>query len=109
MDGILRKAYYLNGVEVSKPNMVYSGNDKCILNPTDSMLIELGYEIKQVDTPEYSEPELSYEERVVELIRLRYSADEEFAILRQRDRKPEEFAEYDAYCEECKAQAKEGV
>lgn len=107
MDRILRKAYFLDGAEISKPNMVYVGHDKCILNPTDSMLIELGYEIKWVDTPEYSEPELTYEERVVELIRTRYSADEEFAILRQRDRKPEEFQEYDNYCEECKAMAKE--
>lgn len=38
-------------------------------------------------------------------IRLRYSLSEELAILRQRDTKPEEFAEYHAYAELCKAEA----
>lgn len=35
-------------------------------------------------------------------IRKKYSISEEFAILRQRDEKPEEYAEYFAYCEQCK-------
>lgn len=39
-------------------------------------------------------------------IRTKYSVSDELAILRQRDTKPEEFAEYNAYCEQCKAQAK---
>ena len=50
----------------------------------------------------------TYEERVVALIRLRYDMNAEFAILRQRDSKPDEFAEYNAYCEECKRKIKEG-
>ena len=41
------------------------------------------------------------------LIRKRYSVSAELAILRQRDNKPEEFAEYNAYAEECKKRAKE--
>lgn len=40
-------------------------------------------------------------------IRKRYSISSELAILRQRDVKPEEFAEYNAYVEACKNQAKE--
>ena len=44
--------------------------------------------------------------KIVAYIRERYTIDQEFAILRQRDTKPEEFAEYDKYCEECKARAK---
>ncbi len=51
--------------------------------------------------------ESSYEERVVSLIRERYSLDEELAIQRQRDTKPEEFEAYFNYCEECKMRAKE--
>ena len=43
---------------------------------------------------------------VERLIRDRYSVSAELAILRQRDSKPEEFAEYNAYVEECKATAK---
>lgn len=39
-------------------------------------------------------------------IRKKYSLSAELAILRQRDTKPDEFAEYNAFCEQCKAQAK---
>lgn len=104
--GTMRTAYFLNDVEVSKPIMVKIGLHRCIINPTHEHLIEAGYEIREVEYEEVSYKP-TYEERVVELIRLRYSPDQEYAILRQRDRKPEEFEEYDNYCEECKAIAKE--
>lgn len=52
-------------------------------------------------------PKLSYSKLVDKMIRERYSQSEEFAILRQRDEKPEEFADYYAFCEECKRLAKE--
>lgn len=48
----------------------------------------------------------SYSANVSSLIRRRYSVDDELAILRQRDSKPDEFAEYNTYCEQCKAKAK---
>lgn len=48
-----------------------------------------------------------YPKLVVEKIRNRYSLDEELAILRQRDTKPDEFAEYNAFAEQCKVEAKE--
>jgi proline dehydrogenase len=51
--------------------------------------------------------ESDYIEQVDKLIRKRYSISAELAILRQRDTKPEEFAAYNAYAEECKARAKE--
>lgn len=40
-------------------------------------------------------------------IRRKYSLSAELAILRQRDEKPEEFAVYNAYAEQCKAEAAE--
>ena len=40
---------------------------------------------------------------IEERIRERYSVSDELAILRQRDTKPEEFAEYDAFVEQIKA------
>ena len=46
----------------------------------------------------------TYEERVVSRIRQKYSIDDELAILRQRDTKPEEFAEYNAFVEQIKAE-----
>lgn len=53
--------------------------------------------------------EQRYKQRVIELIRQKYSQDDEFSILRQRDTKPEEFQEYNAYVEACKGQAKEEI
>jgi hypothetical protein len=51
----------------------------------------------------------TYEQKVSCLIREKYSQDAEFAILRQKDNKPEEFAEYNNYCEECKNKVKNGI
>jgi hypothetical protein len=48
----------------------------------------------------------TYEEKVVALIREKYTIDQELAIQRQRYTKPEEFFEYDNYCEQCKLRAK---
>ena len=47
---------------------------------------------------------LPYEERVVNRIRAVYSVDDELAILRQRDTKPEEFSEYNRIVEAIKAE-----
>ena len=49
---------------------------------------------------------MNYGELVESLIRRKYSLSAELAILRQRDSKPQEFAEYNAYAEKCKAEAK---
>nr|DAE98689.1 MAG TPA: hypothetical protein [Caudoviricetes sp.] len=47
-----------------------------------------------------------YEDEVVRLVRQRYDVEAELAILRQRDEKPDEFAEYYAFVEGCKTRAK---
>ena len=52
---------------------------------------------------------INYEQLVVSKIRERYTIDQELAILRQRDTKPQEFSEYNAYVEQCKVEAKEEV
>jgi hypothetical protein len=49
-------------------------------------------------------PVIPYEERVVSRIREVYSVDDELAILRQRDTKPEEFREYNRVVEAIKAE-----
>lgn len=48
----------------------------------------------------------SYEDKVNDLIRSRYSLSEELAILRQKDEKPDEYSAYFAFCEQCKTEAK---
>lgn len=64
-------------------------------------------EIAVADIPPYTKAE--YKAKIVELIRQRYDQDDENGILRQRDTKPDEFAEYDAYVEQCKAEARQSL
>lgn len=49
---------------------------------------------------------IDYPKLVERKIRTKYSVSAELAILRQRETKPEEFAEYNAFCELCKSEAK---
>lgn len=68
------------------------------------------YEYEPIpEMPEEEEipiPEIPYEQQVVNRIRERYSIDDELAILRQRDTKPEEFEAYNAYAESCKEESR---
>lgn len=50
---------------------------------------------------------VDYHEAVNARIREKYSMSDEFGLLRQMLKKPEEFAAYFEYCEECKAYVKE--
>lgn len=62
-------------------------------------------EYEEVDElPKFTDAE--YSERVNALIRERYDESAELSILRQRDEKPTQFAEYFAFCEACKSRAK---
>ena len=51
-------------------------------------------------------PVIPYEERVVSRIREVYSVDDELAILRQRETKPDEFIKYNEFVERIKAEEK---
>lgn len=51
----------------------------------------------------------NYEMIASALIRVKYSLDAELAIQRQRESKPDDFAEYNDFCEVCKAEAREIV
>lgn len=73
-----------------------------IFNPTKEMLLDNGWEIYEPPVATPVSKETQYKEKIVELIREKYSGDDEFAILRQRDTKTEEFNEYNEYVEECK-------
>ena len=53
-------------------------------------------------------PQPEYKERIVSRIRAVYSIDDEIAILRQRDTKPEEFAAYNEFVEQIKAEERAG-
>lgn len=103
-----RIAYYKDGVEVLRPRSLYF-NGSTYVPPTDELLVEAGYEIREVEIPEPTPYQPTYEERVVELIRQRYTIDDELRNIRMRDTDPDTFNEYYQYVEECKIQAKEEV
>ena len=52
--------------------------------------------------------EPTYKEKIIIAIRQKYSVDDELAILRQRDTKPEEFKEYFDFVEGIKEGLKGG-
>ena len=98
------KRYKLNNKIVQRPKSLVL-NGSTYVPPTDGQLIEAGYEIEEI---EYTPKRVSetYKQKVERLIRKKYSVSDELAILRQRDTKPDEFSEYNSFCEECKRQAK---
>lgn len=63
-------------------------------------------EIAQLEAMQQQQPQIRYEQLVSDLIRERYTVDQELAINRQRETKPEEFQEYFDFCEQCKQAAK---
>jgi hypothetical protein len=58
---------------------------------------------KEVDPESFEE---LYGKEIERRIRKRYTVSQELAILRQKDTKPAEFAEYFAFVEQCKAEVK---
>ena len=66
--------------------------------------LNLARKNKEVDAKSW---EQLYETEIIRRIRKRYTVNQELAILRQRDTKPEEFAEYNAYVEQCKTEVKQ--
>ena len=65
--------------------------------------VELAKKNREVDPESW---EQLYEDLIERKIRLKYSVNQELAILRQRDKKPKEFKAYDEYAERCKAEVK---
>lgn len=47
-----------------------------------------------------------YKEKIIELIRLKYDADDELALLHQKEENADEYAAYLVYRQECKDKAK---
>ena len=63
-------------------------------------------DMTEEELAEMQKDAIPYEQRVVNRIREKYSIDDELAILRQRDTKPEEFEQYNAFVEQIKAEEK---
>ena len=67
---------------------------------------DLSFSIDKYKSRKETEAKIEYENKIVALIRKKYSVNQELAILRQRDTKPTEFAEYNEYVEQCKREVK---
>lgn len=65
--------------------------------------LKLALKNKEVDAKSFDE---LYENLIIRKIRAKYTVSQELAILRQRDTKPVEFAEYNTFVELCKTEAK---
>lgn len=66
--------------------------------------LKLALKNKEKDPASFDE---LYENMIIRKIRERYTVDQELSLHRQRDKKPDEFAEYDAFVERCKVEIKE--
>lgn len=73
---------------------------------TDFDVETLTFDVSKYDARKQLENQLDYENKIVAEIRKKYTVNQELAILRQRDTKPEEFAEYNEYVERCKQEVK---
>ena len=70
---------------------------------------DLTFSIEKYNTRKQAIANDEYENKVVTLIRQKYNVNQELAILRQRDAKPQEFAEYNEYVEKCKREVKNAL
>ena len=91
-----------------KDKVFYQGSivheDKRIINPSEEQILTAGY-VECI--PATIKPYIpAYSEKVIILIREKYSADDELAIMRQKGSKPMEYQAYFDFCETCKVQAK---
>lgn len=70
---------------------------------------DLTFNVDKYNTRKQKQDNDEYENKIVALIRKKYNVNQELALLRQRYAKPEEFAEYNEYVEQCKKQVKNGI
>ena len=93
-------------------NKFFLETERIPLEETRTVYVKRGedpivYKLETVKGISYSS--LSYESLVRLMIREKYSIDEELAIQRQRDTKPNEFKEYFDYIENIKTQVKDFI
>lgn len=110
-DGKEHEELMYNREELTKPPYNYKIvviDDKyadCVISDFNQ---DLSFSIDKYKSRKETEAKIEYENKIVSLIRKKYNINQELAILRQRDTKPLEFEEYNAYVEQCKEQVKKG-
>lgn len=109
----------INGFRVSSdnPDMIIrskiTGARGKLLSRTPANATADDYEELDADTIAREEQlarlDQQYQADVEARIRTRYTISQEIAILRQRDTKPDEFADYNTFAEACKAEARAAI
>lgn len=95
--------------ELSQPPYNYTKvkiDDKYLDCQASDFNADLSFNVDKYNARKQKQDNNEYENKIVALIRKKYNVNQELAILRQRDTKPEEFAEYNEYVEQCKKQVK---
>lgn len=78
--------------------------DQQIFNPTEEQILAAGWE-EYTPNP-IGEGQLTYKDRVAELIREKYTIEDEIAVIHQKSTNPDRWNEWYEYCEQCKQQVK---
>lgn len=101
--------YIKNGIIKELKNISVVKDGRKYYNVSEAMAFADGWEVYTPPVSEIKLPPIEEQckQRIIDLIRQKYSIDDELAIQRQRYAKPEEFEEYNAYAESCKQQARE--
>ena len=98
--------YIKNGVVLDDKKISVIVDGMRVFGPSEAMILASGWVVyNPAPAPIEPSKEDQYKQRVIELVRERYSVDDEIAILRQRDTKVEEFNEYNAFVESVKVTA----
>jgi hypothetical protein len=113
-DDVYIDAGYYHIVETDVPEELYDKRHKAHYELVEGQIVQTWVEDDSIEEETVENiPENvytpSYEERVVARIREIYSIDDEIAILRQRDTKPDEFEEYYAFVESIKVEERGAV
>ena len=100
---------YMDKEIYSRTQEVQDENGNITIQPlfTDETLSQPPYNYTKVEIDDvYSDCQASDFNDDLTFSVEKYNVNQELAILRQRDTKPEEFAEYNEYVEKCKRQVK---
>lgn len=103
--------YIKNGDIINSKKIAVVVDGYRYFNPSHKMLIANGWEVYTPPIRESVEVSIEeqYKNRIVELIREKYSVDNELSIQRQRDSKIDEFNAYNSFVEECKVTARREI
>lgn len=95
---------YIKNNEVKNiKKIVIVVNGRRIFNPSVEQILADGWVKYEPQIPEVEvDKEEQYKQRIIDLIREKYTIDDELSIQRQRDVKIDEFNEYNSYVENIK-------